>query len=90
MSGPEVLVCDEPVSALDVSIQAQILNLLRSLQRGRKLSMLFISHDLPVVRFMSDTIGVMLQGRLVDELKADDLFCEARHPYTLELLRSMP
>ena len=80
LSDPEVLICDEPVSALDVSIQAQILNLHRREQRERKLSMLFISHDLPVVRHMCDTIGVMLRGRLADDLKAEDLFGGARHP----------
>jgi ABC-type oligopeptide transport system ATPase subunit len=88
LNDPDILVCDEPVSALDVSIQAQILNLLRKIQRERHLTMLFISHDLPVARLMSDTIGVMLNGRLVEEARAEDLPEGAKHPYTIELLEA--
>ncbi|MDR2443631.1 MAG: dipeptide/oligopeptide/nickel ABC transporter ATP-binding protein [Deltaproteobacteria bacterium] len=88
LNKPEILICDEPVSALDVSIQAQILNLLRKIQRERRLTMLFISHDLPVARLMSDTIGVMQNGRLIEEVSAEDLPDGAKHLYTKELLRA--
>jgi ABC-type glutathione transport system ATPase component len=86
---PDVLICDEPVSALDVSIQAQILNLLRSLWRKRRLTMIFISHDLRVVRFMADTIGIMRRGRLIEEIEAEELPDGARHSYTKELLSAV-
>lgn len=90
MVEPKVLICDEPVSALDVSIQAQVLNLLRRLQRERGLTYLFISHDMSVVRYLADRVGVMLQGRLVEENTADSLYSAPQHPYTKKLLASVP
>ena len=87
---PRLLVCDEPTSALDVSIQAQILNLLKDLQEQLNLTILFISHDLPVVRQMCDRIGVLKDGKLCEVSKAEDLFLKPGHEYTRELLRLMP
>src|SRR5690606_10848396 len=87
---PRFLICDEPTSALDVSIQAQILNLLKDLQAALKLTILFISHDLPVVRQMCDRVAVMKKGELCELATADDLFNRPQHPYTRELLRLMP
>jgi peptide/nickel transport system ATP-binding protein len=87
---PRFLICDEPTSALDVSIQAQILNILKDLQEHLGLTMLFISHDLPVVRQMCDRVGVMQQGRMVEIQGADDLFNAPQHEYTQELLSLMP
>ena len=83
---PEVLICDEPVSALDVSIQVQILNMLKKLQKELKLSLLFISHDIGVVRFISDRVGVMYLGTLVEEAETEELFSNPLHPYTKALL----
>jgi len=87
---PEFLVCDEAVSALDVSIQAQILNLLLSLRRRHNLAMLFISHDLSVVRHVSDRMAVMYLGRIVEVLPAEPLTTVALHPYTRALIRAIP
>ena len=87
---PRLLVCDEPTSALDVSIQAQILNLLKDLQQQLNLTILFISHDLPVVRQMCDRIGVLRDGKLCEIASTEDLFVKPQHEYTKELLRLMP
>ena len=88
--GPRLIVCDEPVSALDVSIQAQILNMLTRLQREMNLSLLFISHDIGVVRYLSHRIGVMYLGSLVEEAATDALFAQPLHPYTQALFASVP
>jgi peptide/nickel transport system ATP-binding protein len=90
MLRPSMIVADEPVSALDVSIQAQILNLMLDLQRDFGLTYLFISHDLGVVRYMSDTIGVMYLGKLVEAGPADDVYLRPVHPYTRGLIDAAP
>ena len=87
---PELIIADEPVSALDVSVQAQIINLLSDLGRELRLSVLFIAHDLSVVRHLCDRIGVMYLGRLVELAKSDELFENPVHPYTRALLSAIP
>jgi peptide/nickel transport system ATP-binding protein len=87
---PEFVVCDEPVSALDVSIQAQIINLLMDLQKEYHLTYLFISHDLSVVEHISDTIGVMYLGDMVEFGKKTDIFAQPPHPYTQALFSAIP
>ncbi len=89
-SNPDFLVCDEPTSALDVSVQAQILNLMKDLQKKLGLTYLFISHDLAVVYFMSDYIGVMYLGKLVETGPARKVFANPAHPYTRLLLDTIP
>ncbi|MFE0334663.1 ATP-binding cassette domain-containing protein, partial [Streptomyces sp. NPDC058955] len=88
--GPDVLLCDEPVSALDVSVQAQITGLLADLQREYGLALVFIAHDLAVVRQVSHRIAVMHEGRIVEEGDADELCEHPRDPYTRALLAAVP
>jgi oligopeptide/dipeptide ABC transporter ATP-binding protein len=87
---PRLIVCDEPTSALDVSVQSQVVNLLTQVQREEKLSYLFISHNLELVRHVSDRIAVMYLGQVVEEGGAEDLFDSPLHPYTVALLASAP
>ena len=87
---PEFILCDEPVSALDVSIQAQIINLLRDLQKQFGLTYLFISHDLSVVEHISDTVGVMYLGNLVEFSETENIFSRPLHPYTVALFSAIP
>lgn len=87
---PEILICDEPTTALDVTIQAQILDLIKKLQKDMGLSVLFITHDLGVVAKMADRIAVMYAGQVVEEGTVEEVFYDARHPYTWALLASLP
>lgn len=82
--------CDEPVSALDVSIQSQIINLLKELQRKRGLTYLFVAHDMSVIRYISDRVGVMYLGHLVEEGDTDEVFDHPQHPYTRTLMSAVP
>lgn len=87
---PQILIADEPVSALDVSVQAQILNLLKEIKQKRNLSMLFVTHDFGVARFLCDDIAVMEQGRIVEFAPAEELFAHPQNPYTQKLLAAVP
>ena len=86
----ELVICDEPISALDVSIQAQVINLLKDFQEERGVSYLFIAHDLSMVRYVSDDVGVMYLGQLVEVCEADEIYRRPLHPYTKGLLGSIP
>ncbi|MGE0174059.1 MAG: ABC transporter ATP-binding protein [Oligoflexales bacterium] len=88
--GPDLIIADEPVSALDVSVQSQILNLLVELRQSHNLSMIFISHDLRVVQYISDRIAVMYLGKIIELADADALYSKPMHPYTAALLQSIP
>lgn len=87
---PKFIVCDEAVSALDVSIQSQVLNLLQELKESQNLTYMFISHDLSVVKYISDRIGVMYLGNMVESAKAEDMFANPLHPYTEALMNAIP
>ena len=87
---PELVICDEPISALDVSIQAQVVNMLRHFQEELGLTYLFIAHDLSMVRYVSDDVGVMYLGQLVEKCEADEIYTHPLHPYTTGLLSSIP
>ena len=87
---PELVICDEPISALDVSIQAQVINLLKDFQEERGVSYLFIAHDLSMVRYVSDDVGVMYLGQLVEVCESEEIYRNPLHPYTKGLLGSIP
>ncbi|WCR27324.1 ATP-binding cassette domain-containing protein [Paenibacillus thiaminolyticus] len=90
ITNPDLIIADEPISALDVSIQAQVLNLLNGLRKKLGLTILFIAHDLSVVKYFSDRIGVMYNGKLVELANADELYTRPLHPYTQSLLSAIP
>lgn len=87
---PKLVICDEPISALDVSIQAQVVNMLRTFQEEQRLTYLFIAHDLSMVRYVSDDVGVMYLGQLVEKCETDEIYAHPLHPYTQGLLSSVP
>lgn len=87
---PELIIADEPVSALDVSIQAQIINLIKDLKDNLNITFLFISHDLSVIRYISDRIAIMYLGEIVELGLTEEIFCHPKHPYTVALLNSVP
>lgn len=87
---PTMVIADEPISALDVSIQAQVINVLNDLKKEMGLTILFIAHDLSVVKYFSDTIGVMYRGRIVEMGEADKVYRNPLHPYTKSLISSIP
>ena len=90
MVQPELLVADEPIASLDISIQAQIISLMQRLQKAYNFTLLFIAHDLSVVRYISQRTGVMLKGKLVELAPTEELFGHPEHPYTKALLSAIP
>ena len=87
---PDLIIADEPISALDVSIQAQILNLIKQLQQKYGTTILFIAHDLSMVRYLSDVVGVMNRGHIVETGDTEEVFNNPRDPYTIDLLEAIP
>ena len=89
-ANPDVLICDEPTTALDVTIQSQILELINEVKRKRNITVIFITHDLGVVANMADKVAVMYAGKIVEKGTVDEIFYDPKHPYTWALLGSMP